>query len=260
MRRIKNLQRRVVVMIVEDLIEQALAETRAHCIKDIRIGLGYTGVVLDDDSCGLAYTFRNGLGGHCGVLREAGSIIGMDVEDLLSWSLDSNLIKAAIGLACINATLNNRLLPVSDGNVVEAIDVKPHETFGMVGEFAPILSNVKKLTENIYVFEKNVRAGSDLYAESDIPEYLPTCDVVVLTATSIINHTLDEVLSSCKNARKVCIVGPSTPLCAEVFQQHNVTLLAGSVVKDTAKVLQVISQGGGTLAMKRFCSQVMLNV
>jgi hypothetical protein len=33
-------------------------------------------------------------------------------------------------------------------------------------------------------------------------------------------------------------------------QKHNVTLLAGSVVTDAGKILQIVSQGGGTRSMK----------
>jgi uncharacterized protein (DUF4213/DUF364 family) len=36
---------------------------------------------------------------------------------------------------------------------------------------------------------------------SAIPEYLPRCDVVIITATSIINHTFDDIVPYCKNAR-----------------------------------------------------------
>ncbi len=80
----------------------------------------------------------------------------------------------------------------------------------MIGKFDPILSKVRTMTKNIYVFERNVSEGSELYPSDMIPCLLPKCDVVVITATSIINHTIDEVISYCKSAKEVCIVGPST--------------------------------------------------
>jgi uncharacterized protein (DUF4213/DUF364 family) len=79
------------------------------------------------------------------------------------------------------------------------------------------------MTKNIYVFEQNVPEGSGLYPAEAISTYLPKCDVVVITATSIINHTFDEVSSYCKNAKEVCLVGPSTPLCPEIFLVGRVT-------------------------------------
>ncbi len=117
---------------------------------------------------------------------------------------------------------------------------------------------VKAMTDHIYVFEQNVPPGSEYYDSSTIPMYLPKCDVVVLTATSIINHTFDEVTSHLHNAREVCLVGPSTPLCPEILKKYNITLLAGSVVTNPEMALQVISQGGGTMALKPATKQVLV--
>lgn len=97
-------------------------------------------------------------------------------------------------------------------------------------------------------------------AAEQIPHLLPGCDVVVITATSIIDHTIDEVVSHCKNAREVCIVGPSTPLCLEVFKKYPVTLLAGSVVKDPDRILKIVSQGGGAMAMKPAIEHVLVRI
>ena len=113
----------------------------------------------------------------------------------------------------------------------------------MVGEFGPILADVRKKTDSIYVFEQDVSGDSSLYPSDAIPQHLPKCDVVVVTATSLINHTLDTVLSCCRDARQVCLVGPSTPLCPEVLGQYNVHLLAGSVVTEPALILETVQPG-----------------
>jgi uncharacterized protein (DUF4213/DUF364 family) len=144
--------------------------------------------------------------------------------------------------------------------VVGALEIGESDTFGMVGEFGPILMHVREKTKNIYVFEQNPPEGSGLYPEEALPEYLPSCDVVVVTATSIINHTADRVLALCKKARSVCLVGPSTPLCPEVFREYNVTLLAGSLVLDPDKALEIVSQGGGTMSLKPVSRQVLVKV
>ncbi|MFZ3132106.1 MAG: DUF4276 family protein [Desulfosporosinus sp.] len=247
-------------MIAEDLIKQALVYAQERKIKEIRLGLGYTCAVLENNACGLAYTFRNQLGHSCGVLTEAGKLIGQACETLIPWLKDKNLIKAAIGLAVINALLNNPSSRGQTGNVVDAIEIKPEETFGMVGAFAPILHVIKPKTKNIYVFERGSAQEEGWYSDETIPLHLPKCDVVVITATSILNHTIDEILPFCAKARQVCIVGLSTPLVPEVFQQYNVTLLAGSVVTDTERMLQIISQGGGMMHMKPALRHVLIRL
>ncbi|NLA86305.1 MAG: DUF364 domain-containing protein [Clostridiales bacterium] len=245
-------------MIIDDLVLGALSIASQRIVKDVRAGLGYTCVMLGDNSCGLAYTFRNELGECCSILSDAGGLIGKNAADIIPWAKNRNRLKAAIGLATINAVFNTPKTEWDIGNVTTALDVRPHSTFGMVGEFRPILNEVRKKTDSIYVFEQDVSEDSTLYASETIPQHLPKCDVVVVTATSLINQTIDEVLSCCGNARQVCMVGPSTPLCPEVFGKYNVHLLAGSVVTNPHKMLEIVSQGGGTMSMKPAIRQVLV--
>jgi hypothetical protein len=247
-------------MIIDDLIELALSRASRRKVKDVRAGLGYTCIMLEDDSCGLAYTFRNELGCCCGILDDAGSLIGRDGGDVIQWAKNSDRLKAAIGLASINAVLNTSEGNWDTENVTSTLDADPSDTFGMVGDFKPILAAVQDKVQRIYVFEQNVPEGSGLYSEDAIPECLPECDIVVITATSIINHTIDKILPHCRYARQVCLVGPSTPLCPEVFGQYHVNLLAGSVVTDAGLILQTVSQGGGTMSMKPAMRQVIVKV
>lgn len=247
-------------MIIDQLIEYTNAKVIGKKIADVRAGVGYTCVMLDDNTCGLAYTFRDELGHCCSILGDAGKLIGRDAAEIVAWAKDNNRLKAAIGLASINAVLNNSYDNCNIGNVLDALQISADDTFGMVGLFSPILAEVRKKTDKIFVFEKNVAKGSGLYTEDDIPVYLPHCDVIIITATSIINHTIDDLLAYCSNARQVCIVGPSTPLCPEIFQKYNVSLLAGSVVQDSQLALQIISQGGGTMSLKPIIKQVLVSI
>lgn len=247
-------------MIADELAARALDTAHGKKIADIRAGLGYTCVKLDDGKCGLAYTFRNELGDRCDVMGEAGNLIGAAADQIIPWIKDGDRLRAAIGLAAVNAVLNGPERAYDKGNVLRELSVERGETFGMIGNFRPILSEIKTMTDNIYVFELNVPEGSGFYPESAIPRYLPGCDVVVITATTIINHTFDNVVSFCKHAKKVCLVGPSTPLCPEILGRHGITLLAGSIVKVPEKVLEVVSQGGGTSSMKPYVDQVLLKI
>jgi len=194
-------------MITNKLIENAVSAAGDRKIKDIRAGLSYTAVMLDDHACGLAYTFRDRLGHFCGVMGEAGNITGKSAAEVIPWLNSKNLLMAAMGLATINAVLNHSNERWDEGNITAALDLAPTDVFGMVGSFGPILNVVKRKTDNIYVFEQRTDKAPGLYPEADIPIYLPKCDVIVITATSIINHTIDQVLAHCGDAREVCLVG-----------------------------------------------------
>lgn len=249
-------------MIIDDLIRFVKDDAKGKVVKDIRAGLGYTSVLLDDGGCGLAYTFRNEMGCCCGILDMAGKLIGRKADEIVDWAKDIDLLRAAMGLATINAILNDPDQDRDKGNVLEAFSLTEADRFGMVGEFRPILNSVESMTDNIFIFEQDETALKDknVYPAKEMHRYLPDCDVIVITATSIINGTIDEIVTHCKNARQVCLVGLSTPLCPEVFKKYNITLLAGSVVKDAEAILRITSQGGGTMAMRPAVDQVLVKV
>jgi len=48
-------------MLIEKVCDLLMPATAARSVSDIRVGLGYTAVQLDDGGCGLAYTFRSGI-------------------------------------------------------------------------------------------------------------------------------------------------------------------------------------------------------
>ncbi len=248
---------RKVPMIIDELVSFAEPEAGTQVVKDIRIGLGYTCVALSGGGCGLAYTFRNDAGHTCSVLGTAGTLLGLPAADMLTWAKSNNRIKAALGLATMNALINHETPDMTRANVAEALAVGADDTLGMVGAFRPILREIKSSVGKIFVFEEEVEEGSGFYPSEDIPRYLPSCDVIILTATSLINHTIDSILEHCRGAREVCLVGPSTPMCPTVLSRYGITLLAGSLVTKPDRALEIVSQGGGTRNLRPAIEHVL---
>jgi uncharacterized protein (DUF4213/DUF364 family) len=93
----------------------------------------------------------------------------------------------------------------------------------------------------LIVLEQNPQPG-DMPAK-EASEILPQADVVAITATTLINHTLEELLAYCSSQALIIILGPSTPLSPHLFE-YTVDILCGSIVEDIEPVLQVVGQGG----------------
>lgn len=243
-------------MIVDKLIETVKEDASIRSIADIRVGIGYTTVLLDDGSCGLTFTFRSELGPTCGLVEEAGNLIGVGCEEIVRWAMDTNLVKSAIGLAVINAILQQRLEGFSRGDVIEKIDVRPGDVLGMIGYFKPVMEKFTGRAKQIYVFERNITDDRCLLPDWAEDIYLPECDVVVITGTTLLNKTMDHILEKSRKAREIVVMGPTASLCPEVFKEHGVTMLAGAAVADPQRVLRIASQGGGGLSLGDSVSQV----
>ena len=66
--------------------------------------------------------------------------------------------------------------------------------------------------------------------------------MVAITGSTLINHTLDDLLSFCSSTTTVMVLGPSTPLSPILFD-YGVNILSGTFVVDEAAVLRTVGQG-----------------
>ena len=81
-------------------------QLRERIVTDVRIGIGYTGVLLDDGSLGLAYTLRDELPPTCSVMDKAGMFTGLSAYELSELWFYPGVASSAIGLATLNAVVN----------------------------------------------------------------------------------------------------------------------------------------------------------
>lgn len=231
--------------ILDALLQHVREAAEQRTVTDLCLGLGYSSVVLDDGSAGVAYTLHGARPGCCSVLEDAGSIRGRKAWELLAGSFSGHPLRATLGVAIINA-----LAPVDSraelgGDLLEYLEVRPDDQIGMVGYFAPFM-RLKELVKGFYVLEEQELGEPDVYPAEEAAKILPQCSVFVITSVTIVNGTFDTLIQLASKAREVVLVGPSTPLFPEVFRRYGVTLLAGSRVTDTRRLLEIVSESGGT--------------
>jgi len=229
---------------------------KKHKIRDVRIGLGYTAVVLDNGRCGLAYTFRTDTISGCGLINEAGSFIGKSASELIHFYPLHNSVKASVGLATINALANYDLTGSIEGDILEVLDITPSDKVGMVGYFAPLIPALEKKTEDICIFEKKEMKEKYVLPEEIKEEILPQCSVVLLTATVLVNKTYEYITELIKNARICAMLGPSTPVVPEFFKEKGIKLLSGVQVTDVNSVLKIVSEAGGMGKFKKYVRKI----
>ncbi len=215
-------------------------------VQDVRIGLGYTAVRLGDGGTGVAYTFRDLARGGCSVFKGARPLAGRPAAELLAFLESSDAIEAAVGLACANALANREGVCELHGDILEHLGVTPEDEVAMIGNFAPLLEGLRRQARSLTVFERLDGPGSrELRADHEAPGVLAHSSVALITATSLLNGTLDALLEAARNCRTVALLGASTPLVPEVFEGTCVNLLSGVIVHQPDEILQVVSEGGG---------------
>ncbi len=224
-------------------------------ITDIRIGLSYCGVLLENGNLGLAYTFLPKTH-RCSSFDSLWPIKGKRVCDLVE-SINQDDIGSAVLLACANAFHNiENKSDYIHADILKVLDIRNEDVVGMVGDFRPLVTPLKSMCKKLYIFEKKEDRDKDVLPEQEAYSLLKKCDVTIITATSLINKTLDSLLKNIEYAREIVVLGPSTPLNINYFKNTKVTLLSGVIVKDPNVVLDIISVGGGMRRFNKFVSKV----
>ncbi len=236
--------------VIDELIDYGMKLDTGLRVQDVRIGLGYTAVQIEGGEVGLAYTFRGEAGHTCTAVKMAGELAGKPVGHLLAFMKEGDVVSAAVGLATFNALLQRRLPTPEGEDFFPIIQLQAGETVGMVGFFGPVIPLIRKARCELRIFEKNLARGEGLFSPEKIPQKLPECSVVILSATTLINRTFEEVVAYTREARHVVLLGPSTPLVPEVMGRYGVTLLAGMKIVRPAAVLRIVSEGGGTQRLR----------
>jgi uncharacterized protein (DUF4213/DUF364 family) len=205
-------------------------------VREVHTCVFWTAVL--SKHCGLASTFHEPHPSHRPV-RKAGRLTGLSALELAQYARSDNVLEASIGMAAINS-----LIDIDEARCVKenALDVLAREGRGkniaIVGRF-PWIPKLRALARTFWVIEQSPREG-ELPAEA-AEEVLPQADVVGLTGTSFINHTVDRLLVLSKNSF-VVMVGPTTPLSPVLFD-HGVDILAGVQVVEPDKTIHSINQG-----------------
>ncbi len=221
-------------------------------VADVRIGVGYTCVRLDDGNTGLAWT-PQGSGGNCTHEPRAGTLAGSAAGDLLDLLIrPTGVLSRTIGLATANA-LNAGITPPESTalNVMDLIEIRASDRVVMVGFFGPLIPRIREIGCRLDILELD-REKPGTIAPEEGCSALSDCDVAIITATSIITGTIDELLGQLGNPRAALVLGPSTFMRPEVYAGTSVTHIGGARVRDGAAVATIISEGGGTMVLKPY--------
>lgn len=254
-------------MIIKKVFAEGKQYLESRTIKDLRIGLELLALQLDDGSLGVSYVLKNELEHSCGASPFSGNYIGMSALDLAEQIFHKpNVLTTALAIAALNAVAppfsKDMLQKEGNRDAVFSIDVSPGDTVGVVGHIGPVIRRLKDHQGKLHVFEKDLSKGDNLNKEDKQSSLLPDCDIVFVTGATVINGTLEKILSYCTKARDIVLVGSSVPLYPNSFVGSGVTVLAGTrwVPENGELILRGVSQSAGMQQLIAYGEKVSLSV
>ena len=237
--------------ILTELIESL--RDKDHPLKEVLTGAYWTAVV--SRGCGLASTFRDEGHPHKKGVKNVGRLTEKSALELANYSLSDYAMEASIGMAAINSLIEVDEQRCVEKNASRILTEKGEgKDVGIVGHF-PFIPELKKRARNLWVFEQRPKEG-DLGPES-AQAILPRCDIVGITGTAFINHTLEELLR-CSEGKFILLIGPTTPLTSFLFD-YGIQVLSGTVVVEKEEAFRCISQGATFREVRGVRRVTMLN-
>ena len=83
----------------EKIKDQLMSRAKGVKVRDVRIGLGYTAVLLENGQAGLAFTFNESMKKGCTIFTGLHPLAGRDASELLAFLGSDDKIEMAVALA-----------------------------------------------------------------------------------------------------------------------------------------------------------------
>ena len=257
-------------------IVQEKSRTPVHqlSVDDVVIGIFFTGVKFSNGQAGVSVTPIGEIPEavccptSAARMPQAGSVEETPVSEVLRFALDSNVLKSAVGVATLNA-LSQSIFESGDGTEYKMVrgidgfdllDIQPHETVSLVGAFGPYIRRLKLMGNPFFIIEKNpkpLRLDEMKFfrPESEMASALKMSDAVIITGTTIVNHTVDAILSVIPSGARTALIGPTVSMIPDAFFERGVHVMAGVRLLDPDLMLTILKQAGSAYHLLKECSE-----
>jgi uncharacterized protein (DUF4213/DUF364 family) len=207
-------------------------------VRTMLVGVHWS--VVCSRHCGMAATLISSHEHADRQVQDAGCLHRKSARELAELARSPELLEASIGVAALNSLLDVDESTSREVNAAEVLIRRGRgKNVALVGHF-PFIEQLRSAAGQLWVIEQH--PAEDEYPSEAAVDLLPQADIVAITSSTFVNHTLDGLLSLCPPQATVMLLGPSTPLSPNLFD-HGVSILSGTRVFDESAVLRTVGQG-----------------
>ncbi|NLA75839.1 MAG: DUF364 domain-containing protein [Deltaproteobacteria bacterium] len=227
------------------------------------IGLFFSGVKLSTGDGGICFTPVKEIPeavccpSSASAMPNSGRLTGQPVTDYIERAEKGGPLQKALGIAVLNALSSTcwRKNPPTGYSLTTGIDpvenkkIKEDAVVVVIGALVPYIRMLKQRGRPFYILEKDSRTlKADEMQYFQPPEKAQACissaDLLIITGTTLINNTLEEILKQKRSDAEVILVGPTASMLPEAFFNRGISSIGGIMVTDPDKLLYTLSEGG----------------
>jgi uncharacterized protein (DUF4213/DUF364 family) len=227
------------------------------------VGLFFTGVKLNNGAAGTSATPIKSIPeavccpSSAMAMPFPGKLRGRRAADLAREALSGHGIRRAVGIATVNALAECCWQRRPHPNVelqagidaFDATDIRHGDKVVVVGAFVPFLKELKRRGQTFLVLEQD---PATLKAD-ELPffrpaeqaaELLPDADVVLITGSTLVNNTLEDLLALARPDARVSVVGPTVGMLPDAFLARGADVLGCVRITEPDAFLDLLAEAG----------------
>jgi uncharacterized protein (DUF4213/DUF364 family) len=244
---------------VTDILGRELDEI---AVERAVVGLFFTGVKLSAGTAGTCATPHDAgpadiccpLDAHRVAFRR---IAGRPAAEVMQDAARGDGLARPIGIATLNALADlcwrRRPHPgfelLLGADAFDASEIAAGERVVLVGAFIPFLKELKRRGQPYLVLEQNPAAlkpeEMPFYRAAErAPEIVPTADVLLVTGSTLLTDTLEDLLALARPAARVTVVGPTVGMLPDAFLARGADILGSVRITRPDEFLDLLAEGG----------------
>jgi uncharacterized protein (DUF4213/DUF364 family) len=228
-----------------------------------------TAVRLSDDSYGVASTLAESQPDCTKKNRDFSDftplkIKGQKVSSLFETKKESDAI-STFKIAVLNAISSKMILSgnykiVENCDPIDLIDLSSKKTITMVGAFHSYIGKISETENRLSVLEINENALTSEQKQFYVPakEYktlIPDSDIVIITGLTLVNNTIDNLLSVIPKKAVVVVTGPSSSIIPDILFDNKVNIIGATRITKPDVLFDVVSEAGAGYHLFKYCAQ-----
>ena len=232
-------------------------------VERAAIGLFFTGVKLDTGHTGACATPIKTIPeavccpSSAMAMPFPGKLRGRPAGEVMHEAFSDHGIRRAVGIATLNALAErcwevrpNPLVELRSGvDAFHANEFRDGDLTVVIGAFVPFLRELKRRGRRYLVLEQD---PATLKAD-ELPffrpaamarEIVPQADILLVTGTTLLNDTLENLLGWARPDARVTMVGPTVGLFPDPLLRRGADILGSVPVTEPDPFLDLLAEGG----------------
>ena len=209
-------------------------------------------VTLRDGSAGLYYAWLGASQKGMGSRYEPEQFSGRHPVELARYCAGDDEADCSLGLAAINAITRHvfrtaGFTPMDAPDSMGILDITAADHVGMVGYFPSLVKRLRNNGIRLTVIEKKPQfhKQQENFLVSADPQTLEGCTKVMITASTLLNNSLDALLDYTRQAQRRVMIGPTAGFFPDPLFARGISAIGGSEIRNPEQARKRLSANQG---------------